>query len=100
VSSTLNLIREMIVPLSALNQAIADVPEPLAIATPDEKIAEMLREQEVSVIAVERPGAAEIARIGLTKLVSGDAATVADFDANYIRRSDAELFSLPKLQSR
>jgi tRNA threonylcarbamoyladenosine biosynthesis protein TsaB len=37
-----------------------------------------------------------IARIGLHKLLAGDTADPATLDANYIRRSDAELFSLPK----
>jgi tRNA threonylcarbamoyladenosine biosynthesis protein TsaB len=37
-----------------------------------------------------------IARIGLHKLLDGDTGDPATLDANYIRRSDAELFSLPK----
>jgi tRNA threonylcarbamoyladenosine biosynthesis protein TsaB len=95
------MLREIIIPLGALPDAIAEfASEPPTIATPEEKIFEMLREKNISVIAVERPGAAAIARLGLAKLVRGDIAAVADFDANYIRRSDAELFSLPKLQGK
>ena len=37
-----------------------------------------------------------IARIGMAKLLAGETADAALLDANYIRRSDAELFSLPK----
>lgn len=37
-----------------------------------------------------------IARIGLRKLLAGETADPALLDANYIRRSDAELFSFPK----
>jgi len=37
-----------------------------------------------------------IARIGLRKLLAGETSDPASLDANYIRRSDAELFSLPK----
>jgi len=37
-----------------------------------------------------------IAQIGLRKLLAGETADPATLDANYIRRSDAELFSLPK----
>jgi len=37
-----------------------------------------------------------IGRIGLQKLLAGETADTASLDANYIRRSDAELFSLPK----
>ena len=40
--------------------------------------------------------AGTIGRIGLRKLLEGEAADPATLDANYIRRSDAELYSLPK----
>ncbi len=40
--------------------------------------------------------ATAIARIGLRKLLAGDTVDPATLDANYIRRSDAELFSPPK----
>ena len=45
---------------------------------------------------VEELRADSIARIGLRKLLAGETADPATLDANYIRRSDAELFSLPK----
>jgi len=37
-----------------------------------------------------------VASIGLRKLLEGDTADAETLDANYIRRSDAELFSSPK----
>ena len=37
-----------------------------------------------------------IGRIGLRKLLAGDIADPATLDANYIRRSDAELYASPK----
>jgi tRNA threonylcarbamoyladenosine biosynthesis protein TsaB len=37
-----------------------------------------------------------IARIGLRKLLAGETVNPVTLDANYIRRSDAELYSLPK----
>jgi hypothetical protein len=37
-----------------------------------------------------------IGRIGLRKLLAGDVADAASVDVNYIRRSDAEIFSAPK----
>jgi tRNA threonylcarbamoyladenosine biosynthesis protein TsaB len=40
--------------------------------------------------------AASIARIGLRKLLAGELTDPATLDANYIRRSDAELYALPK----
>jgi len=45
---------------------------------------------------VEALQADAIARIGLRKLLAGETSDPAALDANYIRRSDAELFSLPK----
>lgn len=45
---------------------------------------------------VEALQADAIARIGVYKLLAGDRAAPATLDANYIRRSDAELFALPK----
>ena len=38
----------------------------------------------------------EIGRIGLSKLLAGETADPATVDVNYIRRSDAEIFSTPK----
>ncbi len=45
---------------------------------------------------VPRPLSDSIARIGLTKLLAGEAVTVEALDVNYIRRSDAEIFSAPR----
>ena len=96
---SLSPIREMLVPgtdIAALNRDTDG--DPLSFTSPDERIADALREQGISIMAVERPGARDIARLGIIQLVRGQAAPVADFDANYIRRSDAEIFSLPKIQ--
>jgi tRNA threonylcarbamoyladenosine biosynthesis protein TsaB len=46
---------------------------------------------------MERPGSDEAARIGLRKLLAGETVSVEELDANYIRRSDAEIFSRPNL---
>jgi len=43
-----------------------------------------------------RPGSDVIARIGLRKLLAGETVSVEALDANYIRRSDAEIFSKGK----
>ena len=42
---------------------------------------------------VERQGSELIARVGLRKLLAGETVSVDALDANYIRRSDAEIFS-------
>ena len=41
---------------------------------------------------IERKGSELAARVGLRKLMAGDTVSVEELDANYIRRSDAELF--------
>jgi hypothetical protein len=45
------------------------------------------------------PQADTFARIGYEKLVAGETADPSILEANYIRASDAELFSLPKINS-
>jgi tRNA threonylcarbamoyladenosine biosynthesis protein TsaB len=72
--------------------------ESVVIATPDALVLELLEGSGREVVLVQRPDAAAIARIGIRNLVRGAAADVAMLDANYIRRSDAELFSLPKIE--
>ena len=42
---------------------------------------------------------AAIAQLGLHKLLRGNTVSIEELDANYIRRSDAEIFSLPKIAS-
>ena len=62
----------------------------LVVATPDETLAGMLRDGAVQ---VPLPDAQMIARLGWRKLQAGDTVTPEQLEANYIRRSDAELLS-------
>ena len=66
-----------------------------AIVTPDKAVADVLRAAGVEALLVEPVHADGIGRIGLRKLLAGDVADAASVDVNYIRRSDAELFSKP-----
>ncbi len=59
-------------------------------------IAELLREGGAKVIERPRPDSVAVARIGAEKLARGEAVTPEQLDADYIRRSDAEIFSAPK----
>lgn len=77
----------------------------LALLTPDvaliERIKGLLRDPYLLWSeAVPRPTAAAIAELGVHKLRRGETVSVEALDANYIRRSDAEIFSLPKLTGR
>ena len=93
-SGAANLIREYIAKLGDFAVQAREIPGELI--TPDEAAAEFLRSAKVQVSRVARVQADEIGRIGLRKLVAGDVADVATVDVNYIRRSDAEIFSAPK----
>jgi tRNA threonylcarbamoyladenosine biosynthesis protein TsaB len=59
--------------------------------TPDAKIAEVAREKGLRVTQVERPRADVIARLGFEKIQAGEVISPDLLDANYIRRSDAEI---------
>lgn len=77
--------------------AIADnAPIEGQVVTPDAKIAEALQKHSAGVKLVTAVMADEIGRIGVRKLLAGDVADAATLDANYVRRSDAEIFSAPK----
>lgn len=80
------LTSQVIVKLDTLASELAT--SPCFVVTPEPKIAEALQ-----VAVVEPLAADEIGRVGLRKLLAGDYADPATLDANYIRRSDAELLS-------
>ena len=61
--------------------------------TPDEELAKAARSADV--LRIERPNSADIARIGIQKIARGEMVSVEELDANYIRRSDAEIFAKP-----
>jgi tRNA threonylcarbamoyladenosine biosynthesis protein TsaB len=64
--------------------------------TPDASIADYLQSANVNVRVVDPLQADEIGHIGVRKLLAGDVVDIATIDVNYIRRSDAEIFSAPK----
>lgn len=64
--------------------------------TPDANVERALRDSGFPVKRIARPGADLIARLGVAKYLQGLTISSAALDANYIRRSDAEIFSAPK----
>ena len=66
------------------------------VVSSDPGVSGFVRALGISVLEVERPGSAVAARIGLRKLLAGETVDVEELDANYIRRSDAEIFSKKK----
>lgn len=66
------------------------------VVTPDERITELVRARGFAVMTVDRPRSEAIARLGLRKILAGQTVSGDALDANYLRRSDAEIFSAPK----
>lgn len=66
-----------------------------AVMTPDAMLAEMVRAAGVCVELIECPNSAVIARLGWEHLKRGETVRPEELEANYLRRSDAEIFSKP-----
>jgi len=66
------------------------------IVTPDKTIAEAARSKGRQVQEIARPRSDAIARLGWKKIQAGETVSPEALDANYIRRSDAEIFSQSK----
>src|SRR5438132_3806708 len=63
------------------------------VVTPDQSIADMARSAGLAARQVEHPRSDAIARLGWQKIRAGKTVSPEQLDANYIRRSDAEIFS-------
>lgn len=67
----------------------------LTLVTPDKIVAEFSNAAGRSVTMVDRPNAAAIGHLGWRKLKARETVTPEQLEANYIRRSDAEVFAKP-----
>jgi tRNA threonylcarbamoyladenosine biosynthesis protein TsaB len=65
---------------------------PVWLVTADPAIAELAASSDSAVTVVARPGSETVARLGAAKLLAGETVSVEALDANYLRRSDAEIF--------
>ena len=65
------------------------------IITPDAPIADLVRAAGSQVEEVELPRADAIVRLGWPRIIAGQIVSPEDLEANYLRRSDAEIFSKP-----
>jgi tRNA threonylcarbamoyladenosine biosynthesis protein TsaB len=61
------------------------------VVTPDQKLAERLREGNINVTVVPQPWADAVAQLGFEKIQNGEIVSPEALDATYIRRSDAEI---------
>ena len=66
------------------------------VVTPDAALAEALVAAGIRVELIEYPSSAVIARLGWEHLQHGQIVRPEDLEANYIRRSDAEIFAKPR----
>jgi tRNA threonylcarbamoyladenosine biosynthesis protein TsaB len=66
-----------------------------AVSTPEANLAEIVRNAGLPVFLVPRPTAEMIAELGWTKWQAGDTVSPDQLEANYIRRTDAEIFAKP-----
>jgi tRNA threonylcarbamoyladenosine biosynthesis protein TsaB len=64
----------------------------VTIVTPDNILAEAARARGLHVLEVARPQSDAIAKLGWRKILSGDTVSVEALEANYVGRSEAELF--------
>jgi len=79
--------------LLSLNEFLTAAAGRTIINTPEKNIAEAARRASISVEEIERPSSDAIARLGWKKIRAGETVTPEDLEANYIRRTDAEIFS-------
>jgi len=66
------------------------------VVTPDTPLAAKLRAGGTTVQEIPRQRSDAIARLGWEKIQTGQTVSPEDLEANYIRRSDAEIFSKPR----
>lgn len=83
--------REQLIPKEELSSAASSS----FVSTPDASLADFARQAGCQVFAVQTTNAAMIASLGWKKLQAQETVTPEQLDANYIRRSDAELFLKP-----
>lgn len=67
-----------------------------AVVTPDATLAEIVRAAGIPVEQIEYPNSGVIARLGWDHLQRSETVSPERLEANYIRHSDAEIFSKPK----
>lgn len=63
------------------------------IVTPDQNLADAARAAGLKVQKIDRPRSDAIARIGWLRIQAGQLVSPEELEANYIRRSDAEIFA-------
>ncbi|HEV2470419.1 MAG TPA: tRNA (adenosine(37)-N6)-threonylcarbamoyltransferase complex dimerization subunit type 1 TsaB [Candidatus Sulfotelmatobacter sp.] len=92
---TRSLIREQLLPKEEFLEAARG----LSVVTTDGKFADQARAAGVTISYLDTISSEMIARLGWKKLRLGETIDPAQLDANYIRRTDAEIFAKPHSKS-
>lgn len=90
-SNSLRCVDESLRSAAELAHHFQVTPAP-ALVTCDEPVIKAAIAAGIECETVARPDSALIAQLGLEQLLSGDTVAVEVLDANYLRRSDAEIF--------
>ena len=74
------------------------------ILTPDASLVNFVEQQlgparKLAILQAKRPRSKEVATVGYAKLQAGGTVTPEQLEANYMRRSDAEIFAKPASDS-
>src|SRR5437868_7227956 len=83
------MIDERLIALEALATSV----DGLTLMTPEKSIAETLAAKGISVVEVPVQQGDAIASLGWKKILAGETVSPEALEANYIRRTDAEIFS-------
>jgi len=86
--------RELLLPLNDFLSSLDD--NSAIVASPAPLVHDAARQRGLNILEIPTPQADTIARLGLDRLLAGEAIGPEALEPNYIRPSDAELFSLPK----
>jgi tRNA A37 threonylcarbamoyladenosine modification protein TsaB len=85
--------------LLSVDELIAEANSPdarlKAIVTPDAALAEKVRAAGIQGELIAYPNSGVLAQLGWEHLQRGDTVRPEALEANYLRRSDAEIFSKP-----
>ena len=80
--------------LLTLEEFLAEA-KAIPVVTPDAALLELLRAKGLKCEQIDYPDSGVIARIGWQHLQRGQTVSPDELEANYIRRSDAEIFAQP-----
>jgi tRNA threonylcarbamoyladenosine biosynthesis protein TsaB len=85
VGNRLQCLEETLMSMAELLQYLREQRGPQMLCSPDESVFHALQQQGITVTKSERPGSAEIARLGVRKIAAGEVVSPEALDANYIR---------------